>query len=1603
MSLQIIQVSSTPASVELSANIGSQRAFWYTLVSQSNGYVFQDPILSPSAIYAETSCTNSFTWAATSTCLSATSSHYIKVYNNSPTLILLASSYNLPGTISPDLTSLTVLSGFSVYNFIPPSFSINVTNISSTNIQLEGKYSDNSSVVGPASWYIQPWLLSSSVSSLCSTGFIYDPINNAGSRAGLSTSINPISVYIPLSYTNRSVHSATFYLTSEGFPLTATANFTFNDPLTINDTLITSRITQAHVVRNLVDLPSATNILWSSNYPSDNIFLKSNGTPYTQGGASNAATLGTMYLSASNNSFLSKTYNYYISSISDNLSASAVFRPYTVFSVSPTLSTVINNIYDSANETINDFTVFGKDAGVVHNIDPYTYLFYSFNYDNVDLRLHDDVTIFNKVQSLGVVNGWDNIIAHVTNPIVDSTSALQMSTYNIAVSSLSSSNLSSTSVIASNTLTLTGWSYPSNVLFQPILGINDEIPTSIIYKEVAPGTAVINLSSDSTTILLPASTNGSYFFYKNSSIIGSGTFTNAANLATKFVTETISIAAPVTINYMLEVNANYYSGAPSINKTYSTILRYVSTNPISTSDIAVFPEYYWVSGSGWTQHVSGVSILPVSNGVLYGNGRSENILLSATSIPGVIQYNWSVVDGTNILYTGSSNTNTTLATIKTNCLTDTTLNVGLSVYNTDSIDAPAFNNQATLLSALTFKNLDVDLSLFTPTLSIPDNVAAPGTITTSIVENNTVDLLYPVNVQIYSLTMNLSTPYWISEVDTTATGSGNIVQANSNLTLSDTAETELSVPKFETTPIEIDATPVYVLTYAPPHPKHVDWCSALTGPQSGSVSSFNITAFPVQPYYYTPNKYVLTGNVSFENLVPENSIIDYFNWISISSHIVSSFVPETVNYIGQGMYGLTMLSYYDSQSLSVENNDAIQILNSYPVYNPNITRIVGVGIAPLPYSCGIGSNEWLPNSTINASFKKIYDNLEYLKNQSKIYDNPPTEYIGWLGSISMADGSTRQRWHVGIPGLDYNYDNPTVAVNGLFNNLQDCVVRDNTMYVSDVKENLDGSHTSTVYILSGDFKASEISQHSIQSINEPFNTIKTIQLDAVDQNRLYLLDTLSPNNPHGSRNKIMIFVYNTVTNVWDLLYFWGGLGSANSHNKYNNPQDIFVDTNNILWVADTDNLAVKKHSRTGSWLMTLTSSKFTTTNKPQSLCKDHNDNLHVLCNNMVIVFNNDGNYVTEYQLNINDNYTKIRPCTDDGFVYITSSNRTIKSDLDGSVQLPLTNQALNAEYIVANRSVFHDEFRNLYICQDNHILKYNDQIKLVSLIKDTALTNTWSLDDIFIKTNEYVQDWVINKSLNRLWDNIEMVRKSIIGKLSYKSVTSATLKSLGVPTVPPDSLAACVIDWWPSFNYIINESSQGCYVVPHTRTFLASEYKEPTYGKGDVLIGINELVTADVLNRVLCQLQENLYIIYDMLSLARDKSSELCNGMAIIDNNGFDSSTQSLSECYPEFYALYGSCLYAMSINGATNPCTNQNTIYTVGIYTNDDCLANITQLKWYVNGIQTYVAPSLNVKTFSYTFADGAANLPQTITAQLVGLSANYSKNYIVTPRLCV
>lgn len=379
-------------------------------------------------------------------------------------------------------------------------------------------------------------------------------------------------------------------------------------------------------------------------------------------------------------------------------------------------------------------------------------------------------------------------------------------------------------------------------------------------------------------------------------------------------------------------------------------------------------------------------------------------------------------------------------------------------------------------------------------------------------------------------------------------------------------------------------------------------------------------------------------------------------------------------------------------------------------------------------------------------------------------------------------------WNVNIPKLNTYYDplgNCQVQKPCIYYGVTS---KDNILYVA---------QKTQIKVLSSDYQATLYSSLLLFDDSTAFNNIKNICLDS--QGKIFVLDG----------DLLQVGSYTLNNNVWEQFITWGGVGTATSRSKFYNPNDIHIDQNDNVWVTDTGNNCVKGFSNTGSWLTTITNDEFKN-DVPLSTCVDSQNNLHVLTEKQISVYDIKGSYIFSYDYKsyITGNAIRINTSYNREVIYLCTDSQVIKFFKNGK----FNSYIIKSKDCVNNiTAIYQDEFRNLLITSNDKILKYPDLMTVVP-IKGDLPDYYWSLEDLYIHPEEYVQNWVYNKSLQRLWDCIEIFRSTVMF-----------------------------------------DNTKG----------ICKCYRAPVYQKQDIIVGQNEIVTSTVINRSLGYLWQNFVTLLD--------------------------------------------------------------------------------------------------------------------------------------------
>jgi len=177
-------------------------------------------------------------------------------------------------------------------------------------------------------------------------------------------------------------------------------------------------------------------------------------------------------------------------------------------------------------------------------------------------------------------------------------------------------------------------------------------------------------------------------------------------------------------------------------------------------------------------------------------------------------------------------------------------------------------------------------------------------------------------------------------------------------------------------------------------------------------------------------------------------------------------------------------------------------------------------------------------------------------------------------------------------------------------------------------------------------------------------------------------------------------------------------------------------------------------------------------------------------------------------------------------MYIVFSTSIVKITIDGVFGGSFGDTFTDISYSGATQ----DSKRNIYVTNTNNILKFFDRVTIESVITETGVSE-WPMSDIHIDKNEYQEDWVANRSISRMYDNIEVARRSLTGVIYETTDAQGKIKNL-------------------------------------VRGFTPTEYSTlfSLKDKSEIFIGINELVTNSSVNRCLSDLYNILETMLNIIS-----------------------------------------------------------------------------------------------------------------------------------------
>ena len=394
--------------------------------------------------------------------------------------------------------------------------------------------------------------------------------------------------------------------------------------------------------------------------------------------------------------------------------------------------------------------------------------------------------------------------------------------------------------------------------------------------------------------------------------------------------------------------------------------------------------------------------------------------------------------------------------------------------------------------------------------------------------------------------------------------------------------------------------------------------AADNAPPSGHTSGYTYATInwapPGQLAVYSPTVVALTNTPLWvETVYPISYGVTQYgvNWgdggstvpvTYTASATAENFLPYTYQNAapGNSFYNVTVNSLngvlatartlYRGGSLS-----GLYIKDNLPTYNVANYFDPTTQIPTLPYQLKdvlIGSNEWAVADVINASFTKLYDNFDYIRNASQALNINNTFYlVEWTAQLAPNSYSTGVynssafAWHTNIAGL--NWDNSfsnisaTGVADGIIKDIKSYRFTNNLSpdYYTYIAYSGAGLVADHIQVRTNDWRNTLIlSAANLGNSIPVFNSLSAI--DVID-NELYILDT---NTVYKA--DLVITGALSSSGLKGVQKVGGNTGSISDHNNFNVATDIRA-CNELLYVADSNNSCVKVYNTALSWVNTI--------------------------------------------------------------------------------------------------------------------------------------------------------------------------------------------------------------------------------------------------------------------------------------------------------------------------------------------------------------------------------------------------------------------------------
>ena len=409
----------------------------------------------------------------------------------------------------------------------------------------------------------------------------------------------------------------------------------------------------------------------------------------------------------------------------------------------------------------------------------------------------------------------------------------------------------------------------------------------------------------------------------------------------------------------------------------------------------------------------------------------------------------------------------------------------------------------------------------------------------------------------------------------------------------------------------------------------------------------------------------------------------------------------------------------------------------------------------LPYSYNdieIQPNELATANTFNIKIKKLYDNLIYMYGLCNIADfNLGTSYALISSNLTSITACRNAISYYSEQGIDNNNiiinDNNFIRIFGLDSNFIPSLISSQTL----------------IDPVSGTLFFENITSVATDGENILYVADGTI-------NNLYSYDLAGAAGDDFTR-KSKLFLKDTI----------GGVGGRYEPLKFKNLNNI-VFTGEVVITEDYGNKCFKVYDKNLNWLSTTVAiTLFNTVTSFQSLAYNQKySKLFGVKNNTLTIMDVGSNY--SILSSVSYDYTDLlRPTErlidvkiaqyDQDIFYLLTPERMFKKWITKPEYnigvFANTNAKSNTFKWLTNTTSTSGNTVQIYSTttnlSSNLLVGFEDSTNLISLLQDNYF-NIYTMDDIGVNPEEYIQSWVYNKSIQKLMYNIAY----FVSQISYR-------------------------------------------------------------------------------------------------------------------------------------------------------------------------------------------------------------------------------------------